>query len=126
MIRAQFMSKVQQRGLKKGAIFFTLPNYLGKPSLEPFIKLDVSIQEQVLTLEYFDENDEIRSKTFECPINDTTIFRLSNIHDKVKKASHFDVDFKSAYCWFSCLTKMEPKPKYNHHPYFCFLTDKPI
>ena len=64
-------------------------NYLGKPSLEPFIKLNVSIQEQVLTLEYFDENDEIHSKTFECPINDTTIFRLSNIHDKVKKALHF-------------------------------------
>ena len=45
---------------------------------------------------------------------------------RLKKASHFDVDFKSAYCWFSCLTKTEPKPKYNHHPYFCFLTDKPI
>ena len=94
MIRAQFMSKVQQRGLKKGAIFFTLPNYLGKPSLEPFIKLDVSIQEQVLTLEFFDEHNKIRYKTFECPINDTTIFRLSNIHDKVKKASHFYVDLK--------------------------------
>ena len=66
-----------------------MPNYLGKPSLEPFIKLDVSIQEQVLTLEYFDENDEIRSKTFECPINDTTIFRLSNIHDKVKRSFPF-------------------------------------
>ena len=68
----------------KGSIFI-FAELLGKQTLEPFINLDVSIKEQVLTLEYFDENDEVRSKTFECPINNSTIFRLSNIHDKVFK-----------------------------------------
>ena len=45
----------------------------------------MSIQQQVLTLEYFDENDEIRSETFECNIENSTVIRLSHIHQEVQK-----------------------------------------
>ena len=103
------LSLRQRYNLDFKGINFYFAEFLGRQTLEPFINLDVSIKEQVLTLEYFDENDEVRSKTIEGPINTSTIFRLSNIHDKVLKTSHFDIDLKNTYCWFSCLTKTEPK-----------------
>ena len=57
--------------------------FIGEPTLEAFVSLEVKIEEQFLILEYFDENDDIQSKTFWCPINSSTIIRLSNIQEKV-------------------------------------------
>ena len=57
--------------------------FIGEPTFEPFVSLEVKIEEQFLILEYFDENDDIQSETFWCPINDSTIIRLSYIQEKV-------------------------------------------
>ena len=60
-----------------------MDKFLGELTMESFISLEVSIGEQVINLEYFDENNDIQSETFRCPINNATIIRLSNIHEKV-------------------------------------------